>query len=160
MNNKELTQEWLCQNYVYVDGHLFTNINGIHTQKDRLNPSMGYSVVFIKGKSYLTHRIIFLMFKGYLPKQLDHKDCNKLNNKIDNLREATPSQNQWNQRTYANNRTGVKGVGFHKKTNKFRARCQIYGKQYHLGVFDTVEQAQKVVENFRTQQHGNYARHG
>ena len=113
----------------------------------------------IYGKPYLTHQLIFLMFHGYLPEEIDHIDCNKLNNKISNLRPTTKSQNQWNRNNYSSNRTGVKGVGFDKSAFKFRARCQVNGKQYYLGLFKTVAEAEKVVKEFRTEHHKEYARH-
>ena len=42
---------------------------------------------------YRAHRLAFLYMKGYIPKLIDHKDRNGLNNKWNNLREANKSTN-------------------------------------------------------------------
>ena len=54
-------------------------------------------MVGIKGRSYLCHQIIFLWHHGYIPNLIDHKDRNRLNNWIENLRPATRVQNQANR---------------------------------------------------------------
>ena len=49
---------------------------------------------------------------------IDHIDGNSKNNKIENLREATLSQNCQNQKIRNTNTSGTKGVWFHKQSNK------------------------------------------
>jgi hypothetical protein len=152
----QISQEYLKETFEYKDGSLFL-ISKPWIRKDIVHKRSGYSRISIHGKAYQTHQIIFLMFYGYLPEEVDHIDNNKLNNKISNLRPSTKSQNQWNRKNYSNNVTGVKGVGFHK--GSFRARCQVHGKQYNIGQFKTLDEAKKAVETFRTEHHKEYARH-
>jgi hypothetical protein len=57
----------------------------------------GYLTVCVKGKSYTAHTIIWLHQKGYWPKQIDHKNQCKCDNRIENLKEVTASQNQRNR---------------------------------------------------------------
>lgn len=58
--------------------------------------SRGYMVVGMDKKQHMVHRLIFLWHHGYLPKQIDHRDRNRLNNKIDNLRDLSQSENRQN----------------------------------------------------------------
>jgi len=63
--------------------------------------------------------LIFLYHHGYLPKFVDHIDGNKKNNRIENLREATKSQNAMNQKVSTRNTSGIKGVMWHKRDKKW-----------------------------------------
>lgn len=71
----------------------------------------------------------------------DHIDGNGLNNCRDNLRPATYMQNAHNRREYVNNSSGYKGVYWSKKMQKWAAKICANGKQKHLGLFDTPEEA-------------------
>lgn len=78
---------------------------------------------------------------------VDHIDRNPLNNTLPNLRICTKQTNAINTAVRVDNRTGYKGVSYHKKGEKFRAYIVINGKQIHLGLFDTAEQAaQKYID--------------
>ena len=81
--------------------------------------------------------------------EVDHIDNNPLNNVRDNLRLATPHQNQQN-RTGAmrNSKSGVRGVSFSKEWG-WRAQIAFYGKQKHLGWFKSMEAAESVVKAAR-----------
>jgi hypothetical protein len=54
---------------------------------------------------------------------------------------VTHQENQMNRSMQSNNTSGIKGVHFHKNTNKWRARISIDGKQKHLGLFTNIEDA-------------------
>ena len=120
----------------------------------------GYRVLTINGKMYKTHRIVFLMHKGYLPAILDHIDGDGLNNRLENLRPASYNQNQHNRKLNNNNKTGFKGVSYIKATNKFRALINHQHKAIYLGEYATPEEADKVVRAAREELHGNFANHG
>lgn len=78
---------------------------------------------------------------------VDHIDRNPLNNTLENLRICTKQTNAVNTPVRSDNSTGYKGVSYHKKAGKFRAYIVVNGKQIHLGLFDTAEQAaQKYAE--------------
>ena len=103
------------------------------------NNKGGYKTLCINRKNYLVHRVIaylFLRLDIDNPKQIiDHIDRNPSNNKIENLRIVTYTQNQWN--------IGSKGYNFRKDKNKWRARIKVDGKELHLGHFDTEEEARQ-----------------
>lgn len=102
----------------------------------------GYGQVNIDGKVYLTHRVVWLWHKGEWPEhEIDHIDQNKMNNRIENLRAATRSENQHNRSTNSNNSSGYPGVSFDKNTNKHKAYININSKQIYLGIFNTAEEA-------------------
>jgi hypothetical protein len=71
------------------------------------------------------------------PLHLDHKNRDKTDNSWDNLREATPSQNQGNRARIR--LSGLKGALFRR--NKFEAAITVGGKKRYLGTFVTAEEA-------------------
>lgn len=121
---------------------------------------LGYLRASINSKLYLVHRLVFLMHKGYLPVILDHIDGNSRNNRIENLRPASQSQNQHNRKTGKNNTSGFKGVSYHKKSAKFRARISHLNQSIFLGAYNTPEEADVAVRAAREELHGNFAHHG
>ena len=108
-----------------------------------LKASGKYRLLGINNKDYRTHRLIFLMHHGYLPKQVDHIDNNKLNNRIENLREATKSREQLQlHHSLSDNTSGYKGVSFHKRCGKWHVQVKRqHGKKYSGGFHDTAEEA-------------------
>tara|TARA_R110002073_G_C9093991_1_gene548053 strand:+ start:48 stop:539 length:492 start_codon:yes stop_codon:yes gene_type:complete len=120
----------------------------------------GYVVTGIEGNKYRNHRIIFLMHRGFLPDCLDHIDNNKLNNRIENLRPATLSQNQQNRRICKRNTSGVKGVRWNEPYNMWSASVTLNGKRKHVGHFRTVPEAEVAVRKVREQLHGEFVNHG
>lgn len=74
-------------------------------------------------------------------KYYDHKDRNPLNNRRYNLREATYSQNTSNRGIMKHNTSGVTGVNFDKKRNKWRARIQINKTRIDLGLYEKKDDA-------------------
>lgn len=103
----------------------------------------GYVRVKVKGKMYSAHRIIFYKFNGYLPDSIDHIDRNTGNNKIDNLRAASNSNNIANSNLRVDNTSGFKGVGFVKATGKWRATVKKNGKYVYCKYFTDKDEAIK-----------------
>lgn len=89
------------------------------------------------GNKFLIHRLIaqhFIPNPDKLP-QVDHLDGNKQNNKLNNLRWVSISQNLRNK--------PWKGYTFDKRKNKFKSSIMRNGKQEFLGYFDTEEEARQ-----------------
>ena len=104
-----------------------------------------------KSGTLLLHRVI-LNAPRHL--QVDHRDGNGLNNKRNNLRLATSSQNNHN-RHKIKARSGVQGVKFSK--NRWEARINIDKKEIYLGRFITKEQATIVRELAAKRYFGEFA---
>lgn len=91
------------------------------------------------------------------PFSIDHIDCDRLNNRISNLRAATQSQNGMNSKMSKNNTSGVKGVHW-GADGKWRAAIIIKHRMIALGGFDRLEDAAAVVADAREKLHGEFAR--
>ena len=119
----------------------------------------GYLRTKINRRQYLNHRLIYLLFTGELPECIDHIDGNKVNNKIENLRKATNSQNNCNAKISKRNTSGHKGVTWHKLKNKWQAQIYLQGTNYFFGLYDNIEDAVKAVRDNRQNIHQEFARH-
>lgn len=164
MAEQIITKEYLNELFEYRDGELYWKFRKSPSVK--INKPLGYvskydrySKVTIDRKSYKLHRIIFLFHKGYLPDYIDHINGNTLDNRIENLRETTYFGNTQNAKIRKDSSSSVKGVYFHKITKKWSASCQSNKKRYYLGLFDTIEEAEKVVKSARERLHMDFARH-
>lgn len=101
-----------------------------------------YLHIRIDRKGYKAHRLAWLYVHGYFPENLiDHIDGNPLNNKLENLREASPVCNVQNSKMKKNNTSGIPGVYFCKQRNKYKARMTIYGKEQYLGYSESLLEA-------------------
>ena len=118
----------------------------------------GYEQVKIGKKTYRSHRVIFAMHHGYMPEMLDHVDGNKLNNRVENLREATNQQNQFNVGLLGRNKSGVKNVVWNRC--KWKVYMRINSKTKNLGAFEDLELAELVAIEARNKFHGEFVNHG
>lgn len=118
----------------------------------------GYTRIKLHKKLYLAHRLAWLVEHGVWPVTLDHIDGNGSNNRIVNLRECTMSQNKANSRSYKNNKSGVKGVFWNKKLERWGASIQCGGKRHHLGLYHTKEEAALAYAASAALFFGEYAR--
>lgn len=116
-----------------------------------------------KQKLIKLHRVILarkLERDALLPTEfVDHIDGNGLNNTRDNLRLATKSQNLVNQGKNKRNKSGYKGVYWHKHTKKWTAQMRYNKELIHLGYFDTKEEANEACIAKRNELHGEFANH-
>jgi hypothetical protein len=111
--------------------------------------------VRLKGyKALRAHRIIWKMVHGDEPEEIDHVDCNPLNNRLVNLRRATRRQNAYNRRLQPG-ASGFKGVSFDR--GRWRARIRVNGRSKFLGRFDTAEAAHAA---YRRAPNPNFAEFG
>lgn len=152
-----ITQETLQENFEYIDGSLFFKKKQGLIEAGTIHHT-GYRAIIFKRKWYLAHRLVWLYHHGFLPPMLDHIDGDKLNNHIDNLRVATPVQNQQNKRISKNNKTGVKGISICPKTKKWKCQITVNKKIIYLGVYDDFGEAVNVINDARIEAHGNFAR--
>ena len=159
----EITQELLHELFEYRNGELYWKIHRGAVKAGTIAghiDNTGYKRISINKKLYRNHRLIFLMYIGKLPKIIDHINGNKLDNRIENLREATHSENLWNQKLARHNTSGAKGVAWHTRDEKWYCSIKIGGKQIYLGYYSDFEEAKKVVEKARNKYHGEFANNG
>lgn len=150
-----ITQEKLNALFRYDNGFLYWRKNNkIAGWYDN-----GYTRVSIESKQYLLHRIVFMMFHGYMPEFIDHIDEDRSNNRIANLRAATKSQNNSNVTRNILSFSGVKGVDWHKPLNKWRVRVAVNNKSISVGYFDDLDLAELVAIEARNKYHGDFANH-
>jgi len=95
-------------------------------------------------KRCLVHRLIAIAFIQNLESksQVDHIDNNPSNNSLENLRWVSPSENNMNTRICSKNTSGIKGVMWDKRREKWCAQITFKGKQIKIGSFDTIEEAE------------------
>jgi hypothetical protein len=117
----------------------------------------GYIRIYIDGRWYMAHRLIWLHAYGTWPEhEIDHVDGDKTNNRLCNLRLATTSQNNANRPVHKNNKCGFKGVALYR--GKWRSQIQVDGKNHHLGYFDTAEEAHAAYVAAAEKHFGRFAR--
>lgn len=106
------------------------------------------------------HVIAWFLHHGEWPRLLiDHINGNPLDNRIDNLREATFRENKINACRNGNNTSGVSGVSWHKGAQKWVAYISNYGKRINLGTFVFFEDAVKARKEAE-KKYGYSKRHG
>lgn len=111
-------------------------------QEAGVTTNTGHRLLCIDYGRYLAHRVIWKMTTGEEPPLvLDHCNMVGRDNRRENIREATFSQNLQNRKTNKNNRNGLKGITFNKKHNVFRARIHLDRREIHLGIFATANEA-------------------
>ena len=115
----------------------------------------GYTEAKFRGKSYFCHRIAWAIGHDTLevPSILDHINGNRSDNRLSNLRAATPQQNVLNAKSRKN---GLKGASFHKKRNKWHSKIVFNGKCKHLGDFDTEIEAHEAYCRAAAELHGEF----
>lgn len=130
----------MFEELVYEDGKLYRN----GAEVGWLEQSTGYRRFSYNNTKYYTHRVVWFMHHDEWPKYvIDHTDGDKLNNKIENLRNTNQTVNQYNRKRVAyNSKTGVPGV-YQNKKGKFIAQAWIDKKIKYLGIFETLEEAKE-----------------
>jgi len=160
-----ITQNQIKSLFEYKDGDLYWKEKSSPKSRIKIGDKItskfidGYHRVCINRKTYKLHRIIFLYHFGYLPEIVDHIDCNKNNNRIENLRQANKSQSQHNKGLQKNNKSGIKGVNWCNNKMKWRSRCQINGKRISK-YFTDLNEAEEYVVKLRNILHNEYANNG
>ena len=122
------------------------------------NNGRGYLRVAIDGRSYLLHKLAWLYVYGQWPAgRTDHDDRNTTNNRINNLRPATDSQNQANARRRSDNKSGYKGVHWYVRSRKWCSAIKVNGKRVHLGYFRSPQEAHAAYCAAATKNYGEFA---
>ena len=109
-------------------------------------------------KTHKIHRLVANAFLNNPNDKLcvDHKDNNRTNNHISNLRFATTKENNQNSSIRLDNTSGCKGVHFDKRRKKWQAQIMIDGIHIHIGYYDNLEDAKIARINRANQAFGIY----
>lgn len=131
--------------------------------KQRRDKDSSALLIRLGGRLYLAHRLVWLYVHGRCPRHyLDHINGDPGDNRLDNLREATPCQNSHNMRRHRDNRTGYKGVcrgsAASRNDHRWVAAICVRGRRFHLGYFDTPEEAAHAYNVAALERHGEFAR--
>ncbi|MDH4566199.1 HNH endonuclease [Pseudomonas sp. BN414] len=118
----------------------------------------GYILIRVDQTRQLAHRLAWFYVHGRWPDgDIDHVNGITSDNRIANLREATRAENLKNAKVSARSSTGVKGVS--RCSGKFRATIRFDGRRVHLGLFNSIEEAEAAYKEAAEKHHGQFASH-
>lgn len=107
----------------------------------------------------MAHRLAFAIMTGRWPEdEIDHINGKRDDNRWENLRAATRTENRWNTDKRKDNKSGFKGV--HAHGDKWRAAIQHNKQRIDLGIFDTAQQASDAYVKRQNELHKEFARVG
>ena len=157
---KERTEDWFPGTVGRTPSHACRQWNATHAgKKPGAVDSWGHTQIRLFGRLYGAHRLIWLLMTGKWPKnQIDHIDCDPSNNRWNNLRPATNTENVRNQRAPRSNSSGVKGVSWSKEKRKWVAYITANRRRIHLGQFENIEDAEAAYAKASKKHHGEYGR--
>lgn len=113
------------------------------TQAGSQHNKSNYISILINGSLYSAHRLAYFIYYGTWPDKVDHENHVRNDNRILNLKEVTSIKNCHNRKKNKNNTSGINGVHFDKKEQKWKATICIFRKTKTLGRFKNIEDAIK-----------------
>jgi HNH endonuclease/AP2 domain len=121
-----------------------------------------YVRIGFDGRVYLAHVLVwYMVYREWIPREIDHFDRNPENNHPDNLRRCTQQQNVQNKSMQRNNTSGYRGVTWDKSTRAWVAQVQLTtggkAKNYRVGRFSTREEAADAARLKRIELFGDFA---
>lgn len=141
------SQERLKELFYYKDGSLYwanPPTRGHHklgSSAGCTDGTSGYRYIKVDGVHCREHRLIFLLHHGYLPPNIDHINRNKTDNRIENLRPSSESQNNMNRPKMKNNTSGITGVTWSKRKKKWIATVRSKGELLYHKMFSNFNDA-------------------
>lgn len=104
-----------------------------------------------------THKSLHRYLLGDDCESIDHINRDRLDNRLSNLRACTVQENNFNRGVSKNNKLGIKGVCFDKYKGKYKATIGHNNKKYHIGYYDTVDEAKKAYDEQARKIFGDYS---
>lgn len=119
----------------------------------------GYIKIRVDGVRLRAHRLAFIYMIGSVPKEIDHINGVRGDNRWANLRDCSRSENQQNiGSARADNKCGLSGVSFNKTYGMYVAQIQINKKKIMIGKFDSPEVAHEAYLNAKLEYHTHHER--
>ena len=147
---------WINKSTKMANTSLIDSFAGCLTKGEKLKD---YWSINVDNKSCKAHRLIWIWHFGKITKkEIDHINGNGLDNKIENLRQVSRSQNMMNQKINVLNTSGAKGVHFSKNHKKWLAYIKIDQKRIHVGSFDNLFSAAIARKEAEQKYFGEFAR--
>lgn len=113
----------------------------------------------VLGQQVFAHRIIWKWVTGLEPTEIDHINGNSSDNRFENLRVVTRAENAKNHKRREDNTSGVVGVYWDKKCQKWTAKIGVRGRLVNLGFFECKDRA-IAVRKQSEREHGFHENHG
>lgn len=140
----------------YIMQHFTYHPDGTLSRDDRKSSNgsydkYGYLIVKVKGKQFKAHRIVWLLHHGVFPNgELDHKNRNRSDNRIENIREATRKMQVENRTVLPNPDTGVVGIHIdNTKGLKAKYAFSHKGKTYRFRTLDEAKEMKRCLNSDR-----------
>lgn len=120
----------------------------------------GYRGIKVDGACYFSHRLAYLYVEGVFPEyEIDHINGDRSDNRYDNLRSVTRSENHMNMGLTTNNSSGRIGVFWNNGKKRWTAKIEVNGKDIFLGHFKEfilASEARSIAE----EKYGFHVNHG
>lgn len=119
----------------------------------------GYLLIRIDGVLYRACRLAWFYVHSVWPeKMIDHKNLDKGDDRLCNLREANDSQNNSNRRATRGSASGLKGVSWYSRERRWVAAIKVNGKRRCLGYFRDPKAAHRAYVAAISATHGEFGR--
>lgn len=119
----------------------------------------GYRLIGVDGQRFYAHRLAWMLTYGGWPSALiDHRNGDRDDNRIENLREATHLQNRHNRKSEANRDSSHGFLGVARNGRRWSAHIWADGRFYHLGQHDTPEEASAAYRAAKERLHPTWER--
>ncbi len=149
-------------NYNPETGIITNKVNRWSAKKGQEAGSLhrfGYRNISIGRQLYKAHRIAWAIGHGAFPEdEIDHRNNRRDDNRLENLRSASKSQNCHNCLMRKDNTSQVKGVRWHSRDEKWEARIMVNRKSKNLGYFKNKESAAAAYAEASARLHGEFGR--
>lgn len=120
----------------------------------------GHRVGNLLGRRVYSHRVIWIWMTGKWPEgDVDHINGDKADNRWVNLRDVPHYINGRNMPISRANTSGVTGVYWHRKRQKWCASIKVNGEDRYLGLFTSLTDAAAARAQAQAE-HGFTERHG
>ena len=162
----DITQAQLKELFDYDASGTFVRRSNGKIVVQNLSKGQRYPRISVNGKPKSLHRIVFCWHHGYFPRVIDHINNDRLDNRIENLREATQSNNCLNRKHHGNSKSPYKNVYLQSPTKNslwkrnWVVRVTVNGKSKYFGSYDDIELANLVAIEARAKHHGAFVNHG